>query len=290
MLNEPIEEIGFVIGNFGKDTEDNLIRIAEKAGAKGKIYYQDEPLGTAHAIYCAEELLKDHVIIAFADTLFYADFKIDTSRDGILWTHRIPDPSSFGVVETNDNGAVVKLWEKPKTFISDEAIIGIYYVKNGERLKDEIKYLIDHNITGKGEYQLTDALERLVDKGADFGTAPVTHWLDCGNKVATLDTNRVILQLNKDKDLISKEASIENSVIIQPCFIDKNVTIRNAVIGPYVSVSKGSTIENSVVSNAIIMRSARVSNACIEEAMLGSHAVFTGHSEKPNLGDYSEVG
>jgi glucose-1-phosphate thymidylyltransferase len=289
MVDEKIDEIGFVIGDFGKEAEENLIKIANKVGAEGRIYYQDQPLGTAHAILCAEEMLNEHVIIAFADTLFYADFKIDTNRDGILWTKRIPNPAAFGVVESNTEGRVLKLWEKPKEFVSDEAIIGIYYIKKGEWLRKELRYLVDNNITAKGEFQLTDGLSNMVAQGADFGTAPVTHWLDCGNKEATLDTNRVVLELTREQDLISKEAHIENSVIIEPCFIGPGVTIRNSVVGPFVSVSAKSEIDRSVVSNAILMSSSKISNACLDEAMIGSHASFSGHAVSPNLGDYSQM-
>jgi glucose-1-phosphate thymidylyltransferase len=290
MSDEKIEEIAFVIGDFGKEAEENLLKIAEKVGAKGRIFYQREALGTAHAILCAEPSLSGHVVVAFADTLFYADFKIDTSQDGTIWTSRIPDPSQFGVVETDADGVVKKLWEKPKEYISDQAIIGIYYFRDGEWLKKELQYLIDHNMTVKGEYQLTDALDRMREAGARFKTASVKHWLDCGNKEATVETNKMVLELTKKQDLVSKEAEIQNSVIVSPCFIGKGAKISNSVVGPYVSVGENTIVANSIVENSIVMNNARISHANLEGAMVGNHSRANGTRQTVNLGDYSELG
>jgi glucose-1-phosphate thymidylyltransferase len=290
MCDEKIEEIAFVIGDFGKEAEDNLLKIAEQAGANGKIYYQEEALGTAHAILCAEPSLDGHVIVAFADTLFYADFKIDTAQDGTIWTSRIPDPSQFGVVETDEQGFVKKLWEKPKEWVSDQAIIGIYYFRDGERLKGELQYLLDHKMTVKGEYQLTDALDRMRDGGAKFKTASVTHWLDCGNKEATVETNRMVLELTKDKNLVSKESISENSVILQPCYIGKGARITDSVVGPYVSIGENTIVTRSVVENSIVMTNAVIKNTNLEGAMIGNYSKVNGVTQTVNLGDYSELG
>jgi glucose-1-phosphate thymidylyltransferase len=289
MFDEKIEEIAFVIGDFGKDVEANLVAIAEKVGAKGTIYYQDEPLGTAHAILCAAPVLDGHLIVAFADTLFYADFKIDTAQDGIIWTNKIEDPAAFGVVETDKDGIVKQFWEKPKEFVSDEAIIGIYYFKDGAYLKKELQYLIDNNIKIKGEYQLTDALTNMKDKGSRFKTASVNHWLDCGNKDATVATNKVVLEMNNGKNMVSADVKLESSIIIEPCYVGKGVLIKNTIIGPYVSVGDNCTIEASLITNSIIMNNARVVNANLDGAMNGNFSVYEGRKESVNLGDYSEV-
>jgi len=289
VCDEKIEEIAFVIGDFGTEVEQNLIAIAEKVGAKGSIYYQKEPLGTAHAILCAAPALDTHVIVAFADTLFYADFKLDMENDGIIWTRKIENPSAFGVVETDANGIVKQFWEKPKEFVSDEAIIGIYYFRDGAYLKKELQSLIDNKQLVNGEYQLTDALTNMKNQGSKFKTASVTHWLDCGNKDATVDTNKVVLEMSKAEKLISVDLTLEASVILEPCFIGKGVTIRNSVVGPYVSIGQNSTIDSSIISNSIIMDNARVLNANLEGTMNGNFSVYEGRKESLNLGDYSEV-
>ena len=156
---EKIDEIAFVIGDFGDEVERELIAVAEKLGAKGSIHYQDKPLGTAHAVLCAREKLEGPVVVAFADTLFKANFKIDPNDDGILWVKQIDDPSAFGVIKMNDKGEIVDFVEKPKEFVSDLAMIGIYYFKDGEYLRSELQYLLDNDIKDKGEYQLTNIIQ-----------------------------------------------------------------------------------------------------------------------------------
>src|ERR1043165_4986984 len=163
---EKVTEIAYVIGDFGKEAEKNLLAIAENLGARGSIYYQDEPLGTAHAILCAKDALKGKIIVAFADTLFRADFTMDEDKDGIIWVNKIEDPRMFGVVKVNPQGIITDFVEKPQEFVSDLAIIGIYYFKDGANLRKEMQYLIDNDIKDKGEYQLTNAMENMRIKGA----------------------------------------------------------------------------------------------------------------------------
>jgi len=156
-----IEEIAFIIGDFGEQVEEELIALAESLGAKGSIYHQTEKLGTAHAILCAKDSLDGNVIVAFADTLFKSDFVLDTEQDGVLWVQKIDDPSAYGVVNLDEDGVITEFVEKPKTFVSDLAIIGIYYFKDANFLKNELQYLIDNDIKEKGEYQITNALENM---------------------------------------------------------------------------------------------------------------------------------
>ena len=225
VCGEPVDEIAFIIGDFGDQVEKDLIKVAEGLGAKGTIYHQEEALGTAHAILCAKESLKGNIVVAFADTLFKADFTLDTSTDGIIWVSQIDDPSAFGVVKLDDENVITEFVEKPETFVSDLAIIGIYYFKNGEFLSDELQYLIDNDIKEKGEFQLTNALENMKQKGTKFKTGAVREWLDCGNKNATVYSNQRVLEFEKEANNVSDKAHIENSVIIQPCHIAENAII-----------------------------------------------------------------
>ena len=189
-VDEKIEEINFVIREeFGQATEEKLKEVARDLNTKAIISYQDSPEGTAHAIYCAKESLNGPVIVAFADTLFRTDFKIDSEKDGVIWVNKVEDPKAFGVVKVNDDDIITDFVEKPQEFVSDLAIIGIYYFKDGEALKEEIEYLLDNKLREKGEYQLTDALENLKRKGAKFVPGEVIEWLDCGNKAACIYTN-----------------------------------------------------------------------------------------------------
>lgn len=289
VCHEKVDEIAFVIGNFGKDVENELIRIAEEQGAKGSIYYQDEPLGTAHAILCAAPALTGKVVIAFADTLFKTEMIADTANsDGIIWVSRIEDPRMFGVVKLDGDGVITDFVEKPATFVSDLAIIGIYYLRDGENLRSELQYLIDNNIREKGEYQLTNALENMKLKGKKLRAATVNEWLDCGNKDATVYTNGRVLQI-KPGAAANKTASsnIVNSTIIDPCFIGEDVVIENSVVGPLVSIGAGTKVRSSVISNSIIQTRSSVSESCITNSMIGNHAIVEGAMRELSMGDYT---
>lgn len=287
--NEKVEEIAFIIGpTFGKDVEEHLCKVAASLGATGKIYYQTEPLGTAHAILCAAEALKGNVFIAFADTLFKATFSIDTNKDAIVWTQKVDDPSAFGVVKLNAKGEIEAFVEKPKDFVSDLAIIGVYYFKDGENLKKELQRLLDEDIKQKGEYQITDAMDHMLKNGLKFYTDQVEEWLDCGNKDATIFTNTRILHIKQEKEqLVHSSVKQENAVIIAPCFIGENVTLKNSVIGPNVSIEAGTFIEDSRVSNSIIQTNSIVKNARLDNAMLGKHVTYMDKSLDLSIGDFS---
>ncbi len=285
--SEKVDEVVFIIGRLGVETENNLKKIAADLGAVGSIYYQDEALGTAHAILCAKNALQGKVVIAFADTLFKADFKMDDSMDGMIWVQKIADPKAFGVVKVNDQNVITDFVEKPEEFVSDLAIIGIYYIKDGANLKKELQYLIDNDIKDKGEYQLTSALENMKNKGIRFAPGKVTEWLDCGNKDSTVYTNQRILEFNKESDLISSSHTSMNSVIIAPCYIGENVILVNSVIGPHVSIGNNSVIENSVIRNSIVQTHAKISHANIQNSMFGNYVDYKSSNSELSMGDYS---
>lgn len=289
VCSEKVEEIAYVIGRFGKETEDQLVKIAESLGAKGTIYYQDEALGTAHAVLCAAPSLKGKVTVAFADTLFRAEFKLDETKDGIIWVQKVENPSAFGVVKLNNENTITDFIEKPKTFISDLAIIGIYYFKSGENLHAELKYLIDNNIRGNNEFQLTDALENMKQKGVKFAAGQVAEWLDCGNKDATVFTNQRVLEFHKNENLVAKDLKSESSTVIPPCFIGENVMLKNSVIGPHVSIGKGTIIEGSEIVNSIIQQHTKIKNSKISNSMIGNHVEYSGTTNNMSLGDYNVI-
>jgi len=290
VCDEEVDEIAFVIGRFGKEAEENLVKVAESLGAKGSIFYQDEPLGTAHAIMCAKECLTGKVVVAFADTLFRADFKLDSSQEGIIWVQKVDDPKPFGVVKLDANNVITDFVEKPTTFVSDLAIIGIYYFKDGAYLRSELQYLLDNDIKEKGEYQLTNALENMKAKGTKFNPGKVTEWLDCGNKDATVYTNQRILEFIQTKEtLVHPSVKNQQSKIIAPCFIGESVQLINATVGPHVSIGANSVIENSTVKNSIIQTNSKIANAELSNSMVGNFAEFTGKSDNASIGDYTTI-
>jgi len=290
VINQDIEEIAFIIHkDFGTQVEKDLIAIAEKLGSKGSIYYQNEALGTAHAIMCAKESMSGPLVVAYADTLFRADFSLDTSADSVIWVKQVEDPSAFGVVQLNAQNQIVDFVEKPKEFVSDLAIIGIYYFKSGETLRAELQYLLDNNVVKGGEYQLTDALENMKVKGLKFVPGKVDEWMDCGNKPVTVETNSRMLQfLHQDGvQLVADSVLLQNSTIIAPCFIGEDVQIINSTVGPNVSLGKGCHVSNSTMTNSLVQNHSHIKNAKLNESMIGSHATFNGEFTSISIGDYS---
>lgn len=287
---ESVNEIVFIINPaFGAAVEKNLIQVAESLGAKGKIAYQEEPLGTAHAILKAEDSLEGPVFIAFADTLFKANFHIDPAKDAIIWTERVDDPSNFGVVKLNADSSIEAFVEKPKEFVSDLAIIGVYYFRDGARLRREMQRLIDEDIKDKGEYQLTDAMDHMLRNGVKFYTDQVEEWLDCGNYSATVYTAGRILGIKHatGENFHSESASIESSVIIPPCYLGPDVVVKNSVIGPNVSLERGARVENARISDTIVGEQSVIRNTVVTASLIGK---YVNYSEKPrelSLGDFS---
>ncbi|HXB11491.1 MAG TPA: sugar phosphate nucleotidyltransferase [Bacteroidia bacterium] len=287
MSKEKIEEIGFVIGHFGKEAEKNLLSIAEQMGAKGRIYYQEEALGTAHAVLCASDMLSGKIIVAFSDTLFRGQVTIDDKEEGIIWVQKVADPKAFGVVKLDKNNHITDFVEKPQEFVSDLAIIGIYYFNDGAYLKKEMQYLLDNNLKEKGEYQITNALENMKKKGTKFSVAQVSEWLDCGNKEATLFTNKRMLETKPQKK-VPASVKVENSTVVQPCYLHEDVIIKDSVVGPYVAIGMGTVIENSTITDSIVQNNCNIKNAKISGSMLGNNVQFSDGSGNVNLGDYSQ--
>lgn len=290
LVSEPLQRIVFVCGHFGTEVEQQLLEVASNLGAIGEIVYQEQALGTAHAIWCAKHALSGKTIVAFADTLFRADFTLDDEADGVLWVKEIPNPSAFGVVQLNPTGHIIEFVEKPTTFVSNLAMIGIYYFRDGQSLYNEIKYLIDNDITKGGEYQLPDALRRLTQKGQRFTPGEVQSWMDCGNAAATVETNTEILKWKYPDSYISPSAVIEHSEIVNPCYIGEGVVIKHAVVGPFASLGTGTSLNNSHVSHSLIQTNNRIDTCKIHHSMIGNYVVIHNVSETCSLGDYSTIG
>lgn len=289
VAGEPVEEVAFIIGRFGKEVEAKLMDIAKSVGAKGTIYYQDQALGTAHAIHCAEPSLQGNLVVAFADTLFKADFKMDPSKDGVIWVQKVEDPRPFGVVKYNSDNVITDFVEKPETFVSDLAIIGIYYFKDGDNLKKEIKYLLDNDIKDKGEYQITNALENMKNKGVKFEPGLISEWLDCGNKDSTVATNNRYLEYIQHENLIAESAKITTSVIIQPVFIGENVEITDSIVGPHVSLGNGTKVTNSIIKKSIVQEKSKIKNANIANSMIGNNATLECRPADLSVGDFNTI-
>ena len=293
VLKQPIDEIAFVLGDpawFGDDVIVSLQNLAKGLGAKASIYRQDKPLGTGHAIMCAEPSLSGPAVVAYADTLIRAEFDLDSEADSVIWTKKVANPEAYGVVKLNEREEIIELVEKPENFISDQAVIGIYYFKDIAVLKQKLQEVLDENIMNGGEYQINDGIKRMMAVGKVFKTGTVDEWMDCGNKNVTLETNTKMLHFlhaDGDEQLLADSVKLENSKIIEPCFIGENVTLSNTTIGPNVSVGAECLIENSTVKNSLIQNQTQIKNANLDHAMIGNHVKYDGNFKAISIGDYS---
>lgn len=292
ILSEPVDEIAFILGDpafFGDDVVKSLEELAQGLGAKASIYRQLEPLGTGHAIMCAEPSLSGPAVVAYADTLIRASFELDPAADAVIWTKQVEKPEAYGVVKLNEKEEIVELVEKPQQFVSDQAVIGIYYFKEIADLKKELQFVIDNEIINGGEYQINDGIKRMMASGNVFKTGTVDEWMDCGNKVVAIETNQRIMSfMEKDgSEELNSQPTLQDSKIIPPCVIDSSVVLKNSTVGPHVSIGAGSVIENCTISNSLIQKNSVIKNATLEEAMIGNHVKYDGKFTRISIGDYT---
>ena len=208
----------------------------------------------------------------------------------MIWVKQVDDPSAFGVVQFDDNGNINNFVEKPKEFVSDSAIIGIYYFKDGPGLRKELKYILDNDLRPSGEYQLTDALSALMNQGKVFRPGTVSDWMDCGNKAITVETNSKMLGYLEGKpELRGENITLENSEIIEPCYIGSNVVLKNAKIGPNVSLGDNCVVEDATIEGSLIQTNSTITNINLKDSMIGNHAHVDGRWTSVSLGDYSRM-
>ncbi|MCQ2096619.1 MAG: NTP transferase domain-containing protein [Fibrobacter sp.] len=258
-------ETMFITG-YKAEVVDDFLKNRSDWG-KTRTVVQSNPQGLGEAISLALPYVEDGepLLIILGDTLFEADLTIlENAQDNILYTYKVDDPRRFGVAVTDKDGRIERLVEKPQEFVSDEAIVGIYYIKDTKVLKESLKYLMDNDIRTKNEFQLTDALEMMIQKGCSFRTAPVTKWLDCGLAETLLETNAIVLNRNDN----SAEADFEGCEIIAPCYIGKDVKLTNCKIGPNVSIGDGCIIEDCSLQDVVVWDGVKIDHKKLDNVII----------------------
>jgi len=294
VVDDPITDIGFIIGDpafFGVETVESLKKLAEKLGAKPHIFRQDQPLGTGHAIMCAQEILEGQAVVAYADTLIRADLTLDPEADAVIWVKKVDSPEAFGVVALDETQQIVNLVEKPEEFVSDLAVIGIYYFKQIENLKAALQKIVAQELKPGTEYQINHGILAMIKAGAVFKAGAVEAWMDCGNPEVTLQTNAKMLELKKNEGILLQDPTAEviNSTIIPPCFIGENVKIKNSTVGPSVSIGAGTRVENCNLKNCLIQKQSVLEDLILEKAMIGNQVRYKGNPTFVSIGDYSQL-
>ncbi|MBJ05078.1 MAG: nucleotidyltransferase [Flavobacteriales bacterium] len=281
--SKEIKHVSFIISSQDLKTEKQLKAVCKSHNYQCTINYQQEALGTAHAIYCAKEKLRGPVLIIFADTLFETNFNFPIDTDGCIFVKQVDDPSSYGVIKKNEHGRIVEFIEKPTTNVSNLAIVGIYYFSNGQSLCQEIQEILENNIKDKGEYQITTALEKMKTKGAHFSSFEIDSWYDFGTPQNLIESHKKILQTENPPHAI-----FSNTTIIQPCYIAEGVEIIDSKIGPNVSIGANSKIISSEIKNTIIQSNCNISGASFNNSILGNHVDYDSNLNIINIGDYSK--
>lgn len=282
IIAQGIHKATIVTGYMGKLVEDY---VKTRYDIEVDFVPQKSSLGLGHAIWVAKETFGDEpLLIILGDTIFDVNLKLMTeSNSSTIGVKQVEDPRRFGVVIKNEDGTIKELIEKPENFISDLAIVGLYFINNPHLLKECLTELIDNNIRTRDEYQLTDALQLMLKKGEKFTTFPVEGWYDCGKPETLLATNRYLL------DSFPLVQSDENAVIIPPVYIAPTAVIRSSVIGPYATVADGVFVQDSVIRNSIISDDATVTSSLLEDSIIGNEAIVRGHFDKLNVGNSSEI-
>ena len=286
-VNRNIDEIAFILGDFGSQVETELSEMSKRHGAKASFFKQDVAHGTAHAVFCAEEKLEGEIIVVFADTLFDTNSGVNVDdADAVIWLKEVEDPSRFGVA-VQQEGRISGFVEKPSEFISNLAIIGVYYFRDGAALRQKIRYQLENNLRGHGnEFQLTDAIDALLKDGSVFKSATVDEWLDCGTIDAWLDTSATLCQKHSQE---IDASNFPNTTIIEPVYIAEGVSIQNSTIGPNTSIGAGATITGSAIRNSIILDRATVTDSELDRASIGFDAHVKNLRGSAHIGDHSTV-
>ena len=281
-----VDEWIFIVGYLGDQIREY---VAENYDINAQFVEQNEMKGQSHAIYLAKDYLtKGEVIVLFSDTIFQADVDAinNAKHDGVIYTMEVEDPSAYGVVALNDENIITDFAEKSDDPPSNEAIIGLYYVKDAPHLIRAIEEQIADEDLTKGEYFIADALQRMIDDGAEFTTATVDFWLDCGKPHTLLETNRFLLSNGASN---TQDDEYDNVTIIPPVYIHPDAKLENAVIGPNTSISRSCTIRDSIIRDSIVDTGASVTGAMLTESLIGRDAQVTGAFQKLNVGDKSSI-
>ena len=291
-LTTQIDEIIYILGDeayFNSDVVSSLTLIAKKYNAKTKVYRQLDQLGTGHAIMCAEESLHGPSIVAYADTMIQGQISIAPDVDGIIWVKKVEDPSSYGVVSLDEKNNIIDLIEKPQKYVSDLAVVGIYYFKDISIIRDELKIHLNDKLNPGKEYLLNYGIERMIEKKRVFKSQEIETWMDCGTPKLLIESAKKIMSskiILEENNSFIKSGNVK---ITQPVFIGKNVKIKDSEIGPFVSIGDDTDISNSNIESTLIYKSVKVSNADIKNSILGQYSIYDGSNKEIFLGDYSQI-
>ena len=276
-----IKDIVLIVGYRGKDIVDY---VSSHFDVNVTYVEQGARQGLGHAIYLGREYVGDEpLLIMLGDSIFKGDLGVPLRSGGnYIGVKRVSEPQRFGIVEVQDN-RIVSVVEKPDKPESDLAVVGIYFIEDSEALYQALDSIISSGIRTKGEFQLTDALNAMINKGLVLKAFEVEGWFDCGKPETLLETNRSLLEMS------SPSVSIPGTIVIDPVWAAPDAEIEASIIGPYVSVAEKAVIRRSIIRNSIVGENAIVEDALLDSSLVGDNAVVRGAFKRLNVGDSSEI-
>ena len=282
-----INEFIFIIGYLGEKIED-YVKFAFPH-IKYHFVQQSERWGTGHAIELAREIVgDDEVFVALGDTICEYDVKeMINSPYSMLGVKKVEDPRQFGVAEIGEDGFIEHVVEKPNIPKSNMALVGLYKIKETEVMYSCLRNLFNENIRTNGDYNLTDAIDSMIERGAQFRAFKVKNWFDCGKKETLLESNATLLK--KSGGNVFNEHSFKGSIIIPPVSIAPNCFIKDSIIGPHVAIGANTKVEQSIVKDSIIGSYTNLFDVVLDNSLIGSDASVKGLCRSLNIGDNTEI-
>src|SRR6266508_777054 len=285
-------EFVFIVGPYLGELQVPPFVRENYPGMKAHFVVQNEMKGQSHALWLAREFLHGPMLVCFSDTLLETDFSFlaREEADVVAWVMPMPDPRRFGVAELDEEGWVTRFIEKPESMENNLVVVGCYYFKSAEKLCAAIKEQMERNLTLKGEFFLTDTVTLMIEKGAKVRTQQSESWLDTGTIDATLETNKILLEVKANK---TKNETLDGVQIIAPSFVHPSAEITNSVIGPYSSIGANCKIENSKIEESIVEADCEIQDAVLSRSLVGIKARVQGRGDgqviQLNVGDNSDI-
>ena len=292
--NSQNSEYVFIVGLYLGELQIPAFMQASYPKLKAHYVVQSVMRGQSDAFYLARQHLSGPMLMVFSDTLIETNFSFlaNESLDGVAWVKAVPDPRRFGVAEVDKEGWVTHLTEKPETCDNNLAIVGCYYFKSGEALISAIEEQFHRKVERKGEYFLADAINIMLERGAQFRTQKVSVWLDTGTIEATLETNRYLLEHGRESN--PQNVNRNDVKVVPPVFIHETAEVANSTIGPHVSIGANCQISDSKIENSILEARVEVNAVALSGSFIGRQAKVEGRGAEGqpimlNVGDNSSV-
>ncbi|NJL15057.1 MAG: NTP transferase domain-containing protein [Microscillaceae bacterium] len=289
LIEGGIQDFIFVLGYLGDKIESYIS--ARYPEIRTEFVNQEPREGSAHAIWCCRELLKNEkeVFIMLGDTIASFDLQAVLKAEySTLGVKKVSNPLHFGIAEIGEDGFIKKLVEKPRIPKSNLALVGIYKINQVAGLLEAIDFLMKNHIKTNNEYHLTDALMRMIYQGDKMKKIQVDNWFDCGKKETLLMANAILLNTQRFKKQTALHQYPE-SIIIPPVSIGDNCRIEKSIIGPNVAVGDHTIMTRAIVQDTIIGSYSELNDVVLKNSIIGNDTSLKGLVQSLNVGDSTEI-